>query len=287
MKGFSKIAYGIWRLDTIDAQGLYNNLVSVKEMGINTIDTADIYHVDEYGDSERLIGEALKMDESLKDYFKFVTKTGIVINDESSDVNYYDNTYDHIIKSAKNSLANLGIKTIDLYLIHRPSVFMDFEEVYKAFKYLKENNMVKDFGVSNFTPTQYEALNTYLSKRGIELITNQIELNAMSTEHLDNDNIYYLKGMEITPMIWSPLAGGNVFSSCDVNTKLQEVADKYNVDVMNVAVAYVNSMGLNSQIILGSHKIERIKSVVDNIDLKLTNSEMFSILKSFTKTDIR
>ncbi len=287
MNELSKLAYGIWRLDGLTAQALYQNLVAVKGLGIDTIDTADIYHLKEYGDSERLIGEALNMDPSLKEYFKIVTKTGICLKDEDRDVKYYNNTYDYIVSSAKKSQANLGVESVYLYLLHRPSVFMDFEEVYQAFKYLKDNNIVKHFGVSNYTPIQFEALYQYLQKRGIELMTNQIELNALSTEHLDNDNIYYLKGREITPMIWSPLAGGAVFQDGEVNSMLAKLAAKYDVDIMNIAIAYVNQMGLETQIVLGSHKIERIKSVVDNIDLKLRDSEMFEILKAQTKVDIR
>lgn len=283
-----RLAFGAWRIDGITSDDIYNMLVELKKMGINVIDTADIYHVEQYGDSERLIGDALAKDEELKKYFKVVTKCGIKAGAASPELAHYDFSYDHIIKSAMASRDNLGVDSIDIFLLHRPDLFADFGEIADAFEYLRNEGVVKHFGVSNFTPIQFESLNKYLVKRKIRLITNQIEMNTFTTEHIDNDNIFYLKGEEVNPMIWSPLAGGRLFTEGnEVNTVLAELADKYNTTIGNIAIAFLNNQGLNPIIILGSMKIERYREALDAMEIKIERIDMYKIMKALTGKDVK
>ncbi len=283
-----RLAFGAWRIDGITSDDIYNMLVELKKMGINVIDTADIYHVEQYGDSERLIGDALAKDEELKKYFKVVTKCGIKAGAASPELAHYDFSYDHIIKSAMASRDNLGVDSIDIFLLHRPDLFADFGEIADAFEYLRNEGVVKHFGVSNFTPIQFESLNKYLVKRKIRLITNQIEMNTFTTEHIDNDNIFYLKGEEVNPMIWSPLAGGRLFTEGnEVNTVLAELADKYNTTIGNIAIAFLNNQGLNPIIILGSMKIERYREALDAMEIKIEHIDMYKIMKALTGKDVK
>lgn len=283
-----RLAFGVWRINDITSDDVYNMLVELKELGINVIDTADIYHLEKYGDSERLIGDALAKDEELRKYFKVVTKCGVKAGAASPELPHYDFSYDHIVKSAIASKANLGVESIDILLLHRPDLFADFGEIADAFEYLRNEGIVKHFGVSNFTPTQFESLNRYLLKRKIRLITNQIEMNTFTTEHIDNDNIFYLKGAEVNPMIWSPLAGGRLFTEGnDVNGVLTELAEKYNTTIGNIAIAFLNNQGLDPIIILGSMKIERYKEALAGMEIKLERIDMYKIMKALTGKDVK
>ncbi len=283
-----RLAFGVWRINDITSDDVYNMLVELKKLGINVIDTADIYHLEQYGDSERLIGDALAKDEELRNYFKVVTKCGIKAGAASPELPHYDFSYDHIIKSAIASKDNLGVESIDILLLHRPDLFADFGEIADAFEYLRNEGIVKHFGVSNFTPTQFESLNRYLLKRKIRLITNQIEMNTFTTEHIDNDNIFYLKGAEVNPMIWSPLAGGRLFTEGnDVNGVLTELAEKYNTTIGNIAIAFLNNQGLDPIIILGSMKIERYKEALEGMEIKLERIDMYKIMKALTGKDVK
>ncbi len=283
-----RLAYGVWRINDLTSDKVFEMLKGLKELGINLIDTADIYHTEAYGDSERLIGDALARDEELRDYFKIVTKCGIKAGAASPELAHYDFSYDHIIKSAFKSRENLGVETIDIFLLHRPDLFADFEEIANAFEYLRNEGVVKHFGVSNFTPMQFEALNKYLLKRKIRLITNQIEMNTFTTEHLDNDNIFYLKGEEVNPMIWSPMGGGRLFEEGnEVNTVLEQLATKHNTTIGNIALAFLNNQGLNPIIVLGSQKIERYEEALAGMEIKLDRFEMYSILKALTGKDVK
>ncbi len=283
-----RLAFGVWRINDITSDDVYNMLVGLKDLGINVIDTADIYHLEQYGDSERLIGDALAKDEELAKHFKVVTKCGIKAGAASPDLPHYDFSYDHIIKSAIASRDNLGVEQIDILLLHRPDLFADYAEIAAAFEYLRNEGVVKHFGVSNFTPLQFESLNKYLLKRKIRLITNQIEMNTFTTEHIDNDNIFYLKGEEVNPMIWSPMAGGRLFTEGnEVNKVLTELAEKYNTTIGNIAIAFLNNQGLNPIIVLGSMKLERYQEALAGMEIKLERIDMYKIMKALTGKDVK
>ncbi|MGL5020997.1 MAG: aldo/keto reductase, partial [Mycoplasmatales bacterium] len=163
----------------------------------------------------------------------------------------------------------------------------DFEEIYRAFKYLLDNNKVAEFGVSNYTPIQFFSLNKFLNKRGIYLVTNQIELNNFSSEHYDNDNIFFLKGEEINPMIWSPMGGGQLFEDNEISKGIEKIADKYNTSKENIVISFLHNQGLNPCTILGSHKIQRYEDAIDALELQITQEEKYKMIKFFTKKDIR
>jgi len=77
--------------------------------------------------------------------------------------------------SLDTSLTNLGLKQVDLYLIHRPAaVEQDFEGGWKAFEKIKEDGLAKSIGVSNFN---VEQLQTILKTAKIKPAVNQIEFH--------------------------------------------------------------------------------------------------------------
>ena len=160
----SRIVHGMWRLTewNFSKQDTIRFVEQCLEMGIDSFDHADIY-----GDytCEGLFGEALATEPALNQKLKIVTKCGIKLLSENRPDHYikhYDTSYDHIIWSAENSLKELRRDNVDVLLIHRPDPYMNPEEVAKAFTQLKESGKVTEFGVSNFLPSQYKALQKYL-----------------------------------------------------------------------------------------------------------------------------
>ena len=97
------------------------------------------------------------------------------------------------MQSVEASLKNLHTDYIDVLLIHRPDPFMDPNEVAKAFSQLKQEGKVRHFGVSNFLPSQFNMLSSYLD---FPLITNQIEVSALRLEHFEKEQLTYAKKNE-------------------------------------------------------------------------------------------
>lgn len=76
----------------------------------------------------------------------------------------------------------------------------------------EKEGLVREIGVSNFDPYKFDAMNGAV---GGQLVTNQIEWNPLCFEHFNTGMMDYLTYHKIHPMIWSPLAGGRLFSGND------------------------------------------------------------------------
>lgn len=207
----SRIVHEHWRLSdwNLNNQDILKLAQQAIEVGVTTFDHADIYG--NYS-CEKLFGDALALKPTLRKDIQLITKCGIKLQSDkfpSRKLNYYDYTFNHIISSVENSLKNFKTDYIDLLLLHRPSPFFNPEEVAKAFEVLKQSSKVLHFGVSNFTPQQFEMLNTYTNEK---LVTNQVEISPLCLEHFDNGNIDYFLQKNIKPMAWSPLAGGQLLN---------------------------------------------------------------------------
>ena len=83
--------------------------------------------------------------------------------------------YDEAHRSIDETLANLGLDHVDLYLIHWPNPSVDrFVETWKAFVDLRDSGKVRSIGVSNFTP---EHLDRIIDATGVAPAVNQVELH--------------------------------------------------------------------------------------------------------------
>jgi predicted oxidoreductase len=111
---------------------------------------------------------------------------------------------------------------------------MDADQVAAAFRELKVSGKVRHFGVSNFKPFQLTLLQSRLD---FPLATNQIELNPLCLDSLHDGTLDQAQELNMSPMIWSPLAGGRLFSTnqdekCSrVQKILKSLAARYNVSV--------------------------------------------------------
>ncbi|MEM6987292.1 MAG: aldo/keto reductase, partial [Pseudomonadota bacterium] len=157
----SRIVYGLWRLG--DDSDTSTDHVTAKieaclEQGITTMDQADIY-----GDynCEALFGAALHAKPSLRDQIEIVTKCDIVApigRYSDAPVKYYDTSADHIRASVEHSLKAMHTDYIDLLLLHRPDPLMDHTETGDALDALVSSGKVRNVGVSNFRPWDWQLL---------------------------------------------------------------------------------------------------------------------------------
>lgn len=280
---FSKIIHGWWRAEswdmTIDERVEFIEECLAK--GITTFDHADIYGG---GICEELFGEALEVNPKLRKKMEIITKCGIRFehpNMPENDGHYYDTSYEHIMYTVNKSLKGLKTDYTDLLLIHRPDMFMDPKEVAKAFIELKESGKVREFGVSNFLPRQFEMLQSYLD---FPLVINQLELSVGCYDNFENGAVDNALKNRTKLMAWSPLSGGDLFSSQEENfvrlrKALEEVKEEVGAHGID-EIAYAWLMNHPSEIapVVGSGKIERIESAIRAVDIKLTRKQWFKIL---------
>ncbi len=248
------------------------------ELGLNDFDHADIYgHYTEEGK----FGKVLSRRPDLKQKLQITTKCGIKMiapNRPDHKVKSYDSTYDHIIKSAENSLRSLHIDCIDLLLIHRPDFLMDPAEIARAFEDLRNQGKAKHFGVSNFTVEQFEMLQAYTP-----LVTNQIEASILYTDPFEDGTINQCQRHRILPTIWSPLGGGALFSESEdprIN-RIKEVAvticSKHNIELDQLLLAWLMKHPAGMIPVLGTSKISRIEKALKAVEVTLSHEEWYEL----------
>jgi len=277
----NNFALGFWRLD--DAKLNDNQIIELVEkaidLGITTMDHADIYG--EYK-CEKIYGKALKNHTHLREKVQIVSKCGIKFACDATPQNlvkHYDLSKESIIESAENSLKNLGTDYLDLLLVHRPSPLMDAEVIAKTFEDLQKQGKVKAFGVSNFTASQFELLNSH-----IPLHTNQVEISVLQTDTFYNGTLDQLQKHKVRPMAWSPLAGGRVFNpetavERNIQDCLKNIADKHNATIDQIAMAWLLKHPSKPQVIIGSQNISRLENTVNSQNIELSVQEWFKILE--------
>ena len=287
----SRLSLGFWRLvewGMSDAE-LLDLIRASLDLGITTLDHADIYgdHV-----CQELFGRALALEPGLRERMQLVTKCGIMLaspNRPQHALKHYDTSRAHIFASVEESLRALGTDRIDLLLIHRPDVLMDPDEVAEAFTSLRQAGKVLHFGVSNFTPSQFDLL---ASRLDFPLITNQIEVSVLFLDLLHDGTVDQCLQRGIAPMVWSPLAGGRIFTedseqSSRVRQALQSVGqDLGGASLDQVALAWLLAHPVRFVPILGSGKIERIQSAIGAVAMHLTREQWFAIWSASTGTPV-
>ncbi|MEL7287120.1 MAG: aldo/keto reductase, partial [Pseudomonadota bacterium] len=250
------------------------------ELGITTVDHADIYGNYE---CEALFGEALALDKSVREQIQIVTKCDInLCGDKTPErkINHYDTSAAHIYQSVNNSLERLKVDEIDVLLIHRPDVLMDADEVAEAFSELHKVGKVKHFGVSNFTPRQFELLQSRLSK---PLVTNQVEINPLNFEVAHDGTLDLLQTHRVRPMAWSCLGGGSIFTgdtepAVRVRNELEAIREEVGANSIDeVIYAWVRRLPSKPMPIIGSGKIERVHAAVNALNIELTREQWYRV----------
>ncbi|MGN7191697.1 MULTISPECIES: aldo/keto reductase [unclassified Curtobacterium] len=109
--------------------------------------------------------------------------------------------YDEAHRSVEETLGNLGLDRVDLYLIHWPNPSVDrFVDTWKALVDLRDSGTVRSIGVSNFTPAHLERI---IDATGVAPAVNQVELHPYFPQ-AELRKVHAQYG--IVTESWSPLA---------------------------------------------------------------------------------
>ncbi len=253
------------------------------DAGVNFVDTADVYSA---GESEEIVGKAIRTPPSRRDDVLLATKLGVPMAD---DPNHRGGSRRWIVHEVENSLRRLGTDWIDLYQLHRPDPHTDIDETLAALTDLVQQGKVRYIGSSSFNAgqiveAQWAARDRHLERFRTEqppysLLTRSIEIDVLPTAQRH--------GMGI--LTYSPLAGGWLSGSWSARSsptsparqrlvarfdmslpenqrkleavqQLQQVADDAGVSMIELAIAFVvNHPGVTSAII-GPRTMEQLDS---------------------------
>ena len=281
----SRLVQGYWRLGSwnMNAQARLSFLKAHVEQGISSVDHAAIY---DNGECETLFGQALALDPSMCHQIEIISKFGINSSEHdkshasANKVGHYDSRKQAILASVDASLSRLGVEKLDVLLFHRPDFLMDADQVALAFETLKQSGKVMHFGVSNFTPSQFDLLQSRLDK---PLMTNQVEINPMQFEALEDGTCDQMQQYRIRPMAWSCLTGGRVFSEQTAQAQrlrdtLFEVQQELGaISIEQVMLSWVLHHPSKPVALLGSGKIERARQAIQALEYELNNEQWYRI----------
>jgi predicted oxidoreductase len=291
----SCLAYGCWRLAgswdpgevTADLEKAGRRAVhAAVEAGFTIFDHADIYC---QGACERLFSQVLRETPGLRDRICIVTKCGIRRPGDPAGAPYrYDFSREYIERSCEGSLDRLGIEMIDLFLLHRPDYLMDPEEVAAAFDRLRRAGKVRSFGVSNFSPSRVSLLQRAC---GFPLVAHQLELSLAQTSALEDGRLDQCLAERITPMAWSPLAGGKLgggarrvlasqeaYQTDLINHELDEIAAARGTTRTVVALAWLLRHPARVIPVVGTTDPARIAEAALADGIELSREEWYRLL---------
>ena len=154
---------------------------------------------------------------------------------------------------------------------------MDADEIAEAFHDLQQSGKVKHFGVSNFTPSQFELLASRFP-----LVTNQIELSLMHMHPLHDGILDLCQRQRIAPMIWSALAGGRLLNDeteqgLRVRATLDRIAQDLAVTPSTAALAWILQHPAKPLVLTGSGRIAAIREAVAATGIVLTREQWFAL----------
>lgn len=255
------------------------------EQGYTLFDHADIYG---NGACEELFGEVLRESPRIREQVLIAGKCGVRFAGEPDDdaPARYDLSNEHIIRSVERSLGRLGIDQLDLFLLHRPDYLMRTSEVAEAFATLKSSGKVAHFGVSNFSTSQVDLLQSAIPD---PLLINQIEINIHNISALIDGVLDQCQHSGMTPQAWCPIAGvaypawGNTFSDDDevrIRQELDRQSAIYDIDGWIIALAWLLKHPAMVSPIIGSTNPSRIAAATTALNVDYGREDWYRLFEA-------
>lgn len=242
---------------------------------ITTFDHADIYGA---YTTEAEFGKAFADSGIERDSIQLISKCGIqyVCENRNNKVKHYNYSKDYIIWSVETSISNLKTDYLDLLLLHRPSPLMHPDEITEAITVLKQQGKIKDFGISNFTPSQMALLS-----KNVEVSVNQIEFSLTQHRAMHDGTLDGMMLNNIQPMAWSPLGStfkDNTEQTQRIKKQLDELNEKYNATGDQLLLAWILKHPSVIHPVIGTTSKERITNASKALTIDLDLEDWFLML---------
>lgn len=276
------MTWGIWGKNCTNKE-MIELMNCCLESEITTFDHADIY-----GDytTEADFGNAFGESHIDRQKIQLISKCGIQMKSENrtNQIKHYEYSKAYIIWSAEQSLQNLKTDYLDLLLLHRPSPLMQTDEIAEAIEKLKTDGKILDFGVSNFSPTQTDLIQTKT-----KINYNQIEFSVTHFDAMLNGSLDHMQINKISPMCWSPL--GTVFRNDDEQSqRIKKLATslsvKYSTTVDIILLAWILKHPSGILPVCGTADKTRIANLMQATKINLELQDWFALWTESAGNDV-
>lgn len=272
---------------TLNYEDTKNMIAHAYDLGVNFIDTANTYAK---GTSEEFIGKAIQELEIPRD--KIVLASKVFFNDGHL-------SKEAITREIEGTLTRLQTDHLDLYQIHRFDYNTPIEETMEALDSLVKQGKVRALGASAMYAYQFHNMQVTAERNGwTKFSTMQNHYNLIYRED-ERELIPVCEQYGVSLIPYSPLAGGHLShsgwesgterSNTDkvirskydaykdndllIIERVSELAEKYNVSMSEVALAWHYAKGVASPIV-GATKVPHFDQAVRACELQLTKEDV-------------
>jgi aryl-alcohol dehydrogenase-like predicted oxidoreductase len=253
------------------------------DAGINLVDTADAY-----GDSEDIVGRALK---DRRDNVVLATKVGRPVGD---DPHHQCASRRWITTAVENSLRRLQTDHIDVYQIHRPDPDTDIEETLSVLTDLVHSGKIRAFGTSTLPASNLVEAHWVAERRGLERPRTEQPPYSILTRSIEREVLPVAQQYGMGILVWGPLGQGmltgrvrqgqdtdvirakfnTVFRDerrLDAVERLIPLAEDAGLSMPHLAMAFAISHPAVTSALLGARTMEQLDDLLAGIDVALSD----------------
>jgi pyridoxine 4-dehydrogenase len=236
-----------------DTDGSRSLLEKAVGLGVNFVDTADVY---QFNASEIAIGKTFG---KTRPDVMVATKGGITRTPDGGSV---DGHPEYLRQAVEGSLERLRVDCIELYQLHRVDPLVPIETSVGALKEMQEAGQIRQIGVSNVTLDELER-----ARRVAKIVSVQNQYNLLQREH--DAILDYCDEHSIAFIPWTPLHRGNLTEA----KGLSDLATQYGVAPHQLALRWLLQRSKVVLLIPGTVSPTHLEENLAAADIELTNDD--------------
>lgn len=275
----SSVAWGMWRFRGGDVDHARTLVEAALDAGVTLFDTADIYGPDNgeaFGAAEALLGRVLAQSPALAQRMVIATKGGIIPGVP------YDSSADYLGSAIDASLKRMGVEHLALWQIHRPDILTHPEEIARVLEAAHAAGKIGAVGVSNYLPSQVEALAAYLA---LPIVSCQPEFSPLAIAPVSDGVLDQALARRMAVLAWSPLGGGRLATPSTPREQgvcaiLDRVAETFSVSRAAAAYSWIMAHPARPIPIVGTQSVARIGEIPDAFKPRWTRAEWYAVLSA-------
>jgi aryl-alcohol dehydrogenase-like predicted oxidoreductase len=292
-------ASGMWKVMGGLQQDAVTPLVKgAFDAGVNFFDTANVYSL---GESERLLGQALKDAGLPREELVIATKaTGVMAEAEP---NGRGQSRYHLMNQVDQSLKRLQLDHIDLYQLHGFDPLTPLEESLDTLDDLVRSGKVRYVGLCNLAAWQVMKALAISKAQGLARFQSVQAYYTIAGRDLEREMIPLIDDQKLGLMVWSPLAGGLLSGKFSRDGKgpdgarratfdfpvvdkgrafncvdaMKPIAERLHVSVAKVALAWLLHQRSVTSVIIGAKNLEQLTDNLAAGDVVLTAEDLAAL----------
>ena len=288
---------GVWdNIGKLQQQEVNALIKAATEAGINFIDTANVYS---YGQSEQLLGQALKDLSIPRDQVVIATK---VLGKMEERPNSLGLSRYNVFNSVDASLKRLQLDYMDILYVHGVDPKTSLENIVQTLNDVVASGKVRYIAICNWPAWMVAKAQTIAKYKGLQsFIGLQYYYSAVSRD-IEHELVPMAKHHDLAIFPWSPLAGGfltgkftrkqsssgsrrDVFDFPPINKEkaydlvdvLQDIATQHKATVAQVALAWVRQQPGVTSTIIGAKTVKQLHDNIQSTNIQLSAEDLKKI----------